>query len=66
MFFDNLTIAGLVVATVTALLPLFFGRELIRVQTDVTNTPAPPPRESDASETVLSEIDCATAAEACD
>ena len=65
MFFDNLTIAGLVVATVTAMLPFFFGKEMIRVQEDDKSASIPSPRQSDLGETVLSEFDCATAPEAC-
>jgi hypothetical protein len=64
MYLDNLTFAGLAIASVTALLPLFFGREMIRVQEDDTSAFATSPRQSDARETP-SEIDCATAPEAC-
>ena len=65
MYFDNLTIAGLAIASVTALLPLFFGREMIRVHEDGTSASAPSSSQSAASETVPGEMDCATATETC-
>ena len=65
MYFDNLTIAGLAVAAVTALLPFFFGREMIHVCEEEMSDSAYTPRQSDASETAVSEIDCATAPESC-
>jgi hypothetical protein len=65
MYIDNLTIAGLAVASVTAMLPFLFGREMIRVQEDDASATAPSPRQSNASESVPSEIECATASEAC-
>ncbi len=34
MYFDNLTIAGLIALVPYALLPLLFGRETVRVQRD--------------------------------
>jgi hypothetical protein len=39
MFFDNLTIAGLVAVSFYALLPLLFGKEILRVEEDA-ETPA--------------------------
>jgi hypothetical protein len=65
MYFDSLTIAGLAVASVTAILPLLFGREMIRVQEDGTTATTPSPRQTGDWETVPTEIDCVTAPEAC-
>ena len=65
MYFDNLTIAGLAVAAVTALIPLFFGRELFRVREDESSDPAYSSNQPEASESVVGELDCATAPEAC-
>lgn len=46
MYFDNLTLAGLAVAGLYLLLPLLFGRELLRVEEAETagDTPARPTR----------------------
>jgi hypothetical protein len=60
MYFDNLTIVGLTVASVMALLPLFFGKEMIRVQEDDTRASVPSPRQSGVSEAIPNEIECAT------
>ena len=38
MYIDNLTIAGVVVASLYGLLPLFFGRKLLRVDEDDEDT----------------------------
>jgi hypothetical protein len=66
MYIDNLTIAGLAVASITAMLPFIFGREMIRVQEDGTSATTPSsPRQTDDLEAVPSEIDCVTAPEAC-
>jgi hypothetical protein len=53
MYFDNLTIAGLVTAGLYLLLPLLFGRELVRVEEESdpssrSERPASPPLESAA------------------
>ncbi|WP_295883925.1 hypothetical protein [uncultured Thiohalocapsa sp.] len=43
MYFDNLTIAGMLVAGAYALLPVLFGRELWRVrEDDAEAAPLPP------------------------
>jgi hypothetical protein len=34
MYFDNLTIAGIVAASLVAFVPLVFGREILRVEDD--------------------------------
>jgi hypothetical protein len=34
MYFDNLTLAGIAVVAVYALLPFVFGREMLRVEED--------------------------------
>ena len=65
MYFDNLTIAGLVAATLTALIPFLFGREMIRVREDEMSGSTNAPSHSEAGETVVNEIDCATAPETC-
>lgn len=41
MYFDNLTIAGILVVALYGLLPLLFGREIIRVEADSETQPAP-------------------------
>ena len=62
MYIDNLTIAGLAVALVTALLPLLFGREALRVREDETTDAA---REAaDASDLAL-DMDCDAQPEPC-
>lgn len=41
MYFDNLTIAGILMVAPYALLPLLFGRELVRVADDQPESPQP-------------------------
>ena len=65
MYFDNLTIAGLAVASLTALLPLVFGRETLRVREDDTTASAPSSQRSDAIGSIPPDIDCAAAPEGC-
>jgi hypothetical protein len=62
MYFDNLTIAGITVATVTALLPLLFGREALRVAEE----PGSDGRaDRPGSARPSADIDCAAQAELC-
>jgi hypothetical protein len=42
MYFDNLTIAGVLVASAYGLLPLLFGREFWRVAEDCADIAQPP------------------------
>lgn len=59
MYIDNLTIAGLAVALVTALLPLMFGREALGVREDeATATHA-------EGSNLTEDIDCGAQPEPC-
>jgi hypothetical protein len=59
MYIDNLTIAGLAVALVTALLPLLFGREALRVREDETTSV-----ESEGTDLAIN-VDCGAEPEPC-
>ena len=48
MYFDNLTIAGILVVALYGLLPLLFGREIIRVEED-SGEARPTPRLGEGS-----------------
>jgi hypothetical protein len=65
MYFDNITIVGLAVAFLTALLPLLFGKEALRVREDDTPTPEGAARERVSSPRRVADIDCSVNPEPC-
>lgn len=65
MYFDNVTIAGLAVAFLTALLPLLFGKEALRVQEDDPSTAQPETRERAESPRLVANIDRGVHPEPC-
>ena len=65
MYFDNMTIVGLGVAFLTALLPLLFRKEALRVREDDTSTAQGATRERVASPQRVADIDCDVHPEPC-
>ena len=65
MYIDNMTIIGLVVAFVTALLPLLFGKEALRVREGDTSTAQSATRERVARPQRVADIDCDAHPEPC-
>lgn len=47
MYFDNLTIAGIVAVSLYALLPVLFGKEILRVEDDTAESGRPSAHGSD-------------------
>lgn len=47
MYFDNLTIAGILITAPYTLLPLLFRREILRVREDLSNAGNPSVESSD-------------------
>jgi len=65
MYFDNLTIAGVAVASVTALLPLLFGKEALRVREEDTSSPSPHRPEPTRNASVAPDAGCDAQPEPC-
>ena len=58
MYFDNLTIAGILMVAPYALLPLLFGREMLRIADDQLERPRPVSGASPNLPRLPEGIDC--------
>ena len=65
MYFDNLTIAGIAVALMTALLPLLFGKEALRVVEDEATATDPYRGHRFANTDLTADADCGAQPEPC-